>query len=648
MGEESSLPPIMTKLNLSDIKNEFRLSESDGLFINYGIEESAFPYKYQDMYDRSLSFTDVDSAVLENEHLRAVFLPGLGGKLWSLVDKDTGKELLFRNPVIRPCNLGIRNAWTSGGVEWNGGVKGHGPFTCSQVFTAQTSLRDGTPVLRFYEFERIRCAVFQLDAFLPEGSRFLYVGVRLTNPTDKVVPMYWWSNIGVVEKEGDRVIVPADKAYTAPSDCVVKIDIPVHNGIDVTYPAANITSNDYFFVTRDARRKFVCQLDKDGYGLVQTSTDRLKGRKLFVWGNSQGGHKWRNFLTDDNETGSYDEIQAGIADTQYESLPMPPHTSWDWLEAYGAMSADAGKVHGDYAGARQEAERVLDAVLPKEKLDALYREAAEIATCPAKKTIFYADGWGALERERRVSSGEYPLAPHLDFGAIGPEQAEWLTLMNTGKTGEHDPAEPPASYMRQREWLDMLVCAADRTDRKNWYPSYLVGTALIAEGEYDRAEKYIKKSLRIEDTVWANYAYAVLMKKTDRRDRERELMLRAYSIRADLSLAKEVMRTLFETEADREAIELYESASDEVRGSERVKLYYAYALARTGRVKEAEKLLLGDGYLVVPDIRECELTETRLWFLIRELTKKEGEETGEPPRDLDFRMFTKREGWFGA
>ena len=48
--------------------------------------------------------------VLENDKLIATFLPEQGGRLWSLKNKATGKEVLYKNPVFQPANLGIRNA----------------------------------------------------------------------------------------------------------------------------------------------------------------------------------------------------------------------------------------------------------------------------------------------------------------------------------------------------------------------------------------------------------------------------------------------------------------------------------------------------------------------------------------------------------
>ena len=652
MGKESSLPPIAVKLSLSDISNNCILDEGEGLFVNYGGVESAYPYRYQDLYDRELIPMEYDSIVLENEYLRAIFVPGFGGKLWSLVDKVTGKELLFKNSVVRPCNLGVRNAWLSGGIEWNACFKGHNPFTCSLINTAKTTLKDGTPVLRFYYFERIRVAVVQMDFFLPKNSKMLYVRTRITNPNDEVIPMYWWSNVGAVQKDGDRVVVPVQQSYTVNLDNQpIKINVPVYNGIDVTYPASNLTSNDFFWTIEKGKRHYIAQLDTEGYGLFQTSTSKLQGRKMFVWGNSQGGAKWMNFLTADDESGAYDEIQCGLARTQYECVPMPPKTVWEWLEVYGAMQADKTLVHGAWVDAQKEVERALDDFVTEKQLNNTLLDTREMAKSPAKEILFpMHDGWGCLELLRRKTTGEPSLMnDHLDFGKIQPEQDVWVRLIQDGTVGNHSEKEVPVSYNRQKEWLKMLESAIENKDKANWYAYYLLGTALIANEEYARAEKLIKKSISLCSCAWNNYALAIIYKKTQRKNLETKKMVLAYQMRSDdISLAKEVLRTMYENEESEKAVELYENACKEVKDNKRCLLYYAYALARLGRVKEAEEILCGkDGktYMVVPDIRECELTETQLWFYIQELKGLKPSEIGEPPKDLDFRMFTKREGW---
>ena len=98
---------------------DYGTDEYAGLYISYGLVPTPFPYRMQENYSRELYDNEEDVIILENEYLRATFFPHYGGKLASLFDKEKGKELLFSNPVIRPCNLAIRNAWMSGGVEWN-------------------------------------------------------------------------------------------------------------------------------------------------------------------------------------------------------------------------------------------------------------------------------------------------------------------------------------------------------------------------------------------------------------------------------------------------------------------------------------------------------------------------------------------------
>jgi hypothetical protein len=132
--------------------------------IGYGRVRAVLPYLVQDGYGRDRRPAGHKVAVLENDVLRATFLLDLGGRLWSLLHKPTGRELLHRNPVFQPANLALRNAWFAGGVEWNIGTIGHSPTTCEPLHAARVLQPDGTPVLRMYEYERLREVVFQVDA----------------------------------------------------------------------------------------------------------------------------------------------------------------------------------------------------------------------------------------------------------------------------------------------------------------------------------------------------------------------------------------------------------------------------------------------------------------------------------------------------
>ncbi len=645
----STLPSVSENLRLSFMQDVFELDEEDGLFVNYGMVDYGFPYKAQDNYDRKLTDKEQVTVVLENSYLKATFLPQFGGKLHSLYDKEEKRELLFSNHVVRPCHLGVRNAWMSGGVEWNCGYVGHNPFTCDWLHTARTRLADGTPVLRFYQYERIRGIVYQMDFFLPEESRLLYVRTKIVNPWFRVVPMYWWSNIAAPDVPGNRVIVPVTDTYTARDSHPIKIKVPVYNGIDVTYPLDNVVSIDYFWNVPKEERKFICMVDEKGYGLVQTSTRRLQGRKLFVWGNSQGGDHWKNFLTADEESGSYNEIQAGLAKTQYECLPMPPKTVWEWVEAYGAIHTDPAIAHGSWEGAKAEAKARLEEMVTEERLEALLQSTKEMAKSPAEEVLFYADGWGALEQERRRISGEDEMCGYLDFGPLTEEQKPWLSLEKEGTVGRHDPLLPPISYMCQPEWTKLLTEAVKGADHDNWFTWLQLGLATFIAKDYERAEKMLETSLEKERSPWALYALAILNRDAGNHEREVSYMLEAYRmVPKDVSLAKAVLRCLYENGKFVELKETYEGMSPDLREIPRCLVYYAFSLAEAGDIPGAEAILYEGGGLLVPDLRECETITLDLWYRIEE---KKAEAAGEsfdkesavPPQFVDFRMFANIE-----
>ncbi|MBQ7669601.1 MAG: DUF5107 domain-containing protein [Clostridia bacterium] len=649
MRGESSLPAL-SNVCFWHRSGNTNLPEEDGLFVGYGHVPSPFPYRMQDMYTRELYETKVNAVVLENEHLKATFLPDWGGKLMSLFDKDAGRELLSVNPVLRPCNLAIRNAWTSGGVEWNCGFFGHNVHTCERLFTAVTKFDDGTPVLRMYEFERIRRVVKQMDFFIPEGSRFMFARMRIINPLYDVVPMYWWSNIAVPETKGCRVIVNADGAYVQENN-ISLVNIPEHDGFDGTRPCEIPNAMDHFYKIPDRARKYEAQLDADGYGLIQTSTSLLKGRKLFAWGQGTGGDRWQEYLTEDGSDLRYTEIQAGLASSQYECVPMPPKTTWEWLEAYGAMSADPAVVHGDdWAAAKNEVATKLEAMIGEEELENMLDATRPMAKRRADAIIFEGSGWCALENIRRERSGEALIAPHLDFGAPGREQEDWLRLMNEGTTGHHDPADVPNSWMLQGEFVKMLESAVKDKDAENWYTYLELGAAYCATGYEKLQDAYncFEKSFDLTPSAWAMYGFAMIAKLCGNNKDSAEKMMKASKMMpGDESLAKEAMASLVASEMYGEVMELAKALEPELLSIGRIKLYLVIASIKLGDLEYAESVLRENGGLVVADIREGENIITNIYLDLEEAKAKEAglpfdRNECEVPAIFDYRTSQKK------
>ena len=84
-----------------------------------------YPYTMQDHLSRTKVDRTYKALFLENEYLKVTCLPELGGRLHSVLDKTTGKEMFHVNHVIKPGMIAMRGAWISGGVEWNTGPHGH-------------------------------------------------------------------------------------------------------------------------------------------------------------------------------------------------------------------------------------------------------------------------------------------------------------------------------------------------------------------------------------------------------------------------------------------------------------------------------------------------------------------------------------------
>ncbi len=546
LGPENPLPALHPRAEVHQVEPGGRagLPADMARQLGYATLRSVLPVRVLDGYGRDRAPADLDALVLENDRLRATVLPGLGGRLYSLFHKPTGRELLYRNPVFQPADFALAGAWFSGGVEWNSGATGHAAYTCAPVHAARVTAPDGGPMLRLWEWERLRDLPFQVDLWLPDGSDFLLVGVRVRNPHPRTVPAYWWSNTAVPETPGTRVLAPAEAAWhfdyrqelgrvpmpvpEAPPRTESGVPATAPGSADVSYPARREHAADYFFDVPDGERRWIAALDSDGRGLAQTSTDTLRGRKLFLWGAGRagrGGRRWQEWLTEPG-TGGYLEIQAGLARTQLEHVPLPPEAEFCWLEAYGPLDADPSAVHGDdWAAARGEAARRLEEVLPRQAVDdAFTRWRERAADAEPEEVLAVGTGWGALEVER----GRFAL-PGTPFPAatLGPEQKPWLELLVAGVVPRPAPGQAPGAAPVGPQWRELLE-AADTFPGNAWYRDLQLGVAQWAAGDRAQAVRSWERSLADRRTPWALRALAVAESVAGERARAAERYIEAF------------------------------------------------------------------------------------------------------------------------
>ncbi len=629
-------------------KKEIELDETEGLYIGYGAQANALPYTTLGDYDRSEELRDFEAFILENDFLKAVFIPSLGGRMWSLFDKVRKRDLVVDNPVFRPCNLAARNAWFSGGVEWNCGFPGHHPLTCDKVYGAQYLAEKGIPVLRLYAFERCRAITYQMDFFLPDYSETLFARMRLVNGSDKVIPIYWWSTIAEEEKEGARVIVPADEAYFKHGviNPLGKGPVPMRNGFDTTYPTNHIDSNDDFYKIPEDARKYQAYIDAEGYGLIHSSTKRLKGRKLFVWGTSDSSKNWQKLLTNkEGEKHPYIEIQAGLCYTQQGSFPFPPCSAIEWIEAYTPIEIDPEKVHCEYNQARKNVEAWLNETIPESLLDTMLNETKKEAL---KKIPYTYKGhpWGALDNEIKTALGKKIISPNLCFGELEDEQKLWLRFLKNGFLDEPDPIEAPISYMVQDEWYDLLKKTVRGSDKQNWYAWYNLALCYYARTEYELAREMFEKSLSLKVSTWSYHGLAcTLFNLNECKDGASKLEKAVRLNNGDLSLAKESVRLCDYFKQYDVARSIYEDIlTEECKRDPYVLGYYAASLAYTGNPEQTKAILEENGGLFIPDIREGDETITNAYIhAIQQLEKQNGRIADYNdvvvPQKIDYRMY---------
>jgi hypothetical protein len=91
---------------------------------------------------------------LENQYLKIMILPELGGRVQMAYDKIGQRHFIYYNQVIKPALVGLCGPWISGGIEFNW-PQHHRPSTFEPVDYSIEENKDGSKTVWVNEVERM-------------------------------------------------------------------------------------------------------------------------------------------------------------------------------------------------------------------------------------------------------------------------------------------------------------------------------------------------------------------------------------------------------------------------------------------------------------------------------------------------------------
>ncbi|MGO4516568.1 DUF5107 domain-containing protein [Terriglobus sp. 2YAB30_2] len=277
---------------------------------------------------------------LENEYLRLMVMPEIGGRIHVGLDKRTGYDFFYRQNVIKPALVGLAGPWISGGVEFNW-PQHHRPATFMPLEVSVERAPDDSITVWCSDHDPMSHLKGMHGICLRTGSAVVEVKVRLYNRTQDTQTFLWWANVATRVHEKYQSFFPEDVRFVADHAKRAVTEYPRSQGTyygvdykqralegvpleemppcfvpDGSYPAndlgwyANIPvptsymivgSQGDFFGGYDHARKA---------GTVAVANHHVApGKKQWTWGNHEFGYAWDRSLTDDD--GPYVELMSG-------------------------------------------------------------------------------------------------------------------------------------------------------------------------------------------------------------------------------------------------------------------------------------------------------------------------------------------------
>jgi tetratricopeptide (TPR) repeat protein len=353
-----------------DIKGENRNPVFNS---QYGVAH-IYPYTLLDDIDANSKDKTYKTLVLENKYLRVTVIPDLGGRVYSVYDKVSQREVFYKNSIVRFAPLAIRGAFFSGGVEFSFPVA-HAPTTCDKVNWDMHENADGSASVSIGGLEHISRLRWMITLTLFPDRCALAQDVFLFNPGTIPGRYHYWTNASLDASERTEFIYPLHRARSyefagSASWPYARLDLiledpglPGMEGVPM-WPANRLQKPVNFRWQKNMLAQvsiFGRDVEWDYFGAWQHNVDHgyahvakskdVSGMKLWSWGNAPVGVVNQTSLTDDGSV--YAETQCGAMETQLDFAFLQPGMSRTWREWWLPMRGIGGlTVASESIGAR--------------------------------------------------------------------------------------------------------------------------------------------------------------------------------------------------------------------------------------------------------------------------------------------------------
>ena len=304
--------------------------------VNQGTSGRVYPQPFTDKLANESAPQDYTAVYLENEYLRLMMLPQIGGRIHEAVDKTNGYPFIYRQHVIKPALIGLFGAWVSGGIEYNW-PQHHRPSTFMPTHHIIEEKEDGSVTIWFSENDPLQRMKGMVGVCLYPGKAFFEMKVQLYNRTPEVQTFLWWINVGVHVHDDYQVVFPPDVTVVTDHSKRSMSHYPIakgtYYGVDYANDGAgtdiswvkNIPVPTSYFVWETNYDYFGGYDHRADAGIVHVANRFIApGKKMFTWGAGEFAKGWEANLTDAD--GPYIELMAGVyTDNQPD---------FSWLQPY--------------------------------------------------------------------------------------------------------------------------------------------------------------------------------------------------------------------------------------------------------------------------------------------------------------------------